>query len=92
VGRNPAIDFDHVRAMLVHDDRRALVLEIVDSAPVKFVALGREVGNGRRDIRASGEPRLHGMFVRRDNVDQMSRREGIEVSMQNGVHDRICER
>src|SRR2546429_2593894 len=67
----PAEYVDDVRTVLVDDDRRALMIQVVCAPANEAVTLLPEVGDHRRNIGMAGNPVLHRVLVGGHHVDQM---------------------
>src|SRR5579864_4817427 len=68
--RSPGEHVDDVRAVLVHDHRGALMVNVIGTPADQAITLRIEIGDCRGDIGVAGEPRLDRVPVRGNHVDQ----------------------
>ncbi len=87
--RRPAEYIDEVRAVLVNDDRRTLVVEVIRTPAEEPIALLGEVRDGRGDIGMACEPGLHGVAIGGDHIDQMRGHQRAHMRAHELIEERI---
>src|SRR6185437_8689928 len=70
-GDRPDEELDEVLAARVNEHRHAPSVEVVEPAAQEWKSLCHEILDRRREIKLTVEPGLHGMLVRRHDVQQM---------------------
>src|SRR3954471_12014202 len=70
-GRRPGVEIDHVLMPLVDDGGDGTVAEVVEPAADEGETVGGEVDDRRVKVELAVEPRLHGVLVGGDDVEQV---------------------
>ncbi len=71
----------------VNERRDGMTVEILDARADERKPFGREIPNGRRIVEPRGQPRLHGVLVRRGDLDQLLRERRADVRRHGGRRD-----
>src|ERR1700689_5308202 len=78
---------DDMCAVLVHDHRRALMVNVIGAPADQAITLRFEVRDCRRHIGMARKPRLDRVLVRRYHIDQMRGHQRAYV----GTHDLVAQ-
>src|ERR1700733_11457384 len=90
--RRPTEYVDDVRTVLVDNRRGALMIKIIRATADESIALAVEVGDHRRYIGMTREPRLYRVPVGGRHIDQMVRHQRAHMCAHQVVKNRIGER